>query len=187
MKLTIYGDFNCPYSYLASVRGDALAAAGIAEIEWRPVEHDADIVTPTRALSADDEAMLDREITEIRGLLGTDEHLNLQRPPLLPNSAAAIQRFASAAPSEADEVRRRLFNALWADGRDIADKGVLDALVGKHRTGGERAEQWQDEWMAFDKRLVPMLVLDDGTLSRGLGALKRLAEFARAERAATGC
>ncbi len=40
MDLTVYGDFNCPYSYLASQRVDALARSGRAEVEWRAVEHD---------------------------------------------------------------------------------------------------------------------------------------------------
>ncbi len=30
MNVIIYGDFNCPYSYLASQRADLLSRAGIA-------------------------------------------------------------------------------------------------------------------------------------------------------------
>ena len=40
MKLTVYGDFNCPYSYLASQRADQLIRGGMAQVDWRAVEHD---------------------------------------------------------------------------------------------------------------------------------------------------
>ncbi len=39
MTVTVYGDFNCPYSYLASQRADLLSRAGVA-VDWRAVEHD---------------------------------------------------------------------------------------------------------------------------------------------------
>jgi hypothetical protein len=41
----------------------------------------------------------------------------------------------------------------------------------------DTAHRWQLEWMAFEKRMVPLLVLPDGYVSRGLGALKRLADM----------
>jgi hypothetical protein len=40
MKIVIYGDFGCPYSYLASLRADALLESGVAEIDWRAVAPD---------------------------------------------------------------------------------------------------------------------------------------------------
>lgn len=40
MKLTVYGDFNCPYSNLASQRADQLIRGGMAQVDWRAVEHD---------------------------------------------------------------------------------------------------------------------------------------------------
>ena len=39
MNVIVYGDFNCPYSYLASQRADLLSRAGIV-VDWRAVEHD---------------------------------------------------------------------------------------------------------------------------------------------------
>jgi hypothetical protein len=39
MTVIIYGDFNCPYSYLASQRAGRLREAGVA-VDWRAVEHD---------------------------------------------------------------------------------------------------------------------------------------------------
>ena len=40
MKIVIYGDFGCPYSYLASLRADELLESGVAEIDWRVVAPD---------------------------------------------------------------------------------------------------------------------------------------------------
>lgn len=39
-RLTIYGDFNCPYSYLASMPVDGRTERGLAVVDWRAVEHD---------------------------------------------------------------------------------------------------------------------------------------------------
>jgi hypothetical protein len=39
-KVIVYGDFNCPYSYLASQRAEGLIRGGLARIDWRAVEHD---------------------------------------------------------------------------------------------------------------------------------------------------
>jgi hypothetical protein len=37
---------------------------------------------------------------------------------------------------------------------------------------------WRDTWYGLERPMVPMLVLPDGYVSRGLGALARLADFA---------
>ena len=39
MKLTVYGSFNCPYSFLASLRVERLCGLGVADVEWRAVVH----------------------------------------------------------------------------------------------------------------------------------------------------
>lgn len=33
MELVVYGSFNCPYSFLASLRADRLVAAGYASLD----------------------------------------------------------------------------------------------------------------------------------------------------------
>jgi 2-hydroxychromene-2-carboxylate isomerase len=58
----IYGDFNCPYSYLASQRAGLLSKAEIA-VDWRAVEHDRRMpVTGSRTDA--DRAGWDRELTQ---------------------------------------------------------------------------------------------------------------------------
>ena len=179
MNLVLYGDFNCPYSCLASVRADALCAAGRAQIEWRAVEHDPSLPVPSRPVTGDVAEMFDRELDEINGLLRPGERFPIAPPPVQPNSRLAIEAYAGAPDGDADDLRRRLFAALWFEGRDIADPAVLAELVGDAAlTPDRRSADWQAQWAAFDRRLVPMLVLPDGYVSRGLGALERLADLA---------
>lgn len=179
MNLIVYADFNCPYSCLASARVDALVDRGVATVDWRAVEHDPTIPKPSRAVSGEVAEMLDRELLEIRGLLRGEEGFPIRRPPVHPNSAAAIEAFASAPPDAAPEARRRLFAALWSDGRDIGDRAVLAELFGDvTMKPTEQAARWNDAWCVLERRVVPTLVLPDGYVSRGLGALARLAELA---------
>jgi predicted DsbA family dithiol-disulfide isomerase len=176
VRLVVFGDFNCPYSCLASARADALVAQGRAEVDWRAVEHDPAIPAPSEPVDGDLAAMLGREVTEVRGLVRPGERFPIGRPPVHPNSGTAIAAFAAVPVTEADELRTRLFAALWFDGRDIGDPAVVAELGGAPgATGSERASGWREEWLGFDRRLVPMLVLPDGHVSRGLGALARLA------------
>lgn len=179
IHLVIYGDFNCPYSCLASFRADRLVLARTAEIEWRAVEHDPSISVPSNPAEGELRAMLDREVAEVRGLLQPDEVFPIKQPTVQPNTARAVAAYATAGGNERDQLRRSLFSALWFDGLDTGDLEVL------HRLGAEPASAapplvsiWRDAWLGLDRHLVPMLVLPDGYVSRGLGALARLADLA---------
>jgi 2-hydroxychromene-2-carboxylate isomerase len=37
MKFTVFGSFNCPYSFLASPRVERLSCLGVADVDWRAV------------------------------------------------------------------------------------------------------------------------------------------------------
>ena len=52
---------------------------------------------------------------------------------------------------------------------------MIDQLVGTDRDD-HLAAQWRTAWQSLPQRLVPVMVLPDGYVSRGLGALARLAE-----------
>jgi predicted DsbA family dithiol-disulfide isomerase len=178
MTLVVYGDFNCPYSCLASARADELVGRGVAQIDWRAVEHDQAIPTPSETVEGDLAAMLDREVAEVRGLVGHGEVFPIRRPPVRSNTAGAVAAFAAAPEGEADGLRRRLFAALWFDGRDIGDQAVVSELGGNVGADtGDRVSAWQAAWSGHERRVVPMLVHPDGYVSRGLGALARLAEL----------
>jgi predicted DsbA family dithiol-disulfide isomerase len=172
VKLVVYGDFNCPYSRLASDRVNRLSAGGLAEVEWRAVQHNADMPKEGLPVEGELESELKEEIEEINTLLRTGESVVLNLPTVRPNTAQACHAYAALAPSERDAWRTRAFDALWTDGRTLgtaSERGTNDE---------SEADAWQREWMAFEKRMVPLLVLPDGYISRGLGALKRLADLA---------
>jgi hypothetical protein len=72
-------------------------------------------------------------------------------------------------------VRRRWFDWAWSDGAE-PDATAEDP---------DTAARWQREWDATEKKMVPMLILPDGYISRGLGALKRLADMIDDDRSAS--
>lgn len=178
-RLTIYGDFNCPFSALASARADALLAVGYV-IDWRAIQHDKVIPAVGETVGGDIAAALAAEVATIRDLSEPDLRLDLVVPPVRSNTAASSAAFA-AALDDADPLRRRLFAAVWVEGRNIGDPAELDRIGAVGRDDAIAA-RWQREFEALPQPITPTLVLPDGYISRGLGALARLADLAAAVR-----
>jgi hypothetical protein len=174
--LTIYGDFNCPYSALASVRADVLLSAGGYVIDWRAVQHDVTIPPAGEPVEGDTAVELESELSKILELSELDGPVRLALPPVRPNTAAASATFA-ASGHDAHRVRRGLFTALWAEGRNIGDPGELDRL-GTGAADVPLANRWQNEFDALAQPVTPTLVLPDRSVSPGLDALSRLADLA---------
>lgn len=182
MELVLYGSFNCPYSYLASLRADRLVELGRAsDVDWRAVVHAPDVPAGGTPVSGELADMFDRELEEIRELLLPEEPFPAGRPGVQPNTTAAVAGYASAEGDEADRLRQALFAAFWAQGQDIGDGAVLERLGCPAEPPGERMRGWEAEWKGTDRPVVPMMLLADGKVSRGLGALARLADMFRGE------
>jgi 2-hydroxychromene-2-carboxylate isomerase len=177
-QLTIYGDFNCPFSALASVRVDLLRATGSYEIDWRAVQHDTTIPATGEPVAGDALAELTDEVARIVALSAHDVRLRLAVPPVRSNTAAASSAFA-ACDGDAHALRRRLFAAVWAEGRNLGEPGELFDLGAVGRDD-DTARRWQEEFEALPRPTTPTVVLPDGYISRGLGALARLAGFVAA-------
>lgn len=182
MDLRIYGDFNCPFSRLASRRAARLEEQGAATVDWRAVEHDPAIPQEGQPVVGDLAAEIGRELDQIRSLLRPGEALELRLPPLRPNTAAATAAYAAVPPERRPAAREALFAALWAEGRDIGDDAVLAGLGLTRRDPGG-AVTWRDEWLGLERPIVPVMVLPGGRVSRGLGALDRLADLLAATEA----
>ena len=128
MNVIVYGDFNCPYSYLASQRADLLTRAGVA-VDWRAVEHDRGLpVTGSRSDS--DRAAWDRELAEVALLALPREHVPAGPPALISNTGAAVAAYAEAvSDGAADELRRRLFRAIWVQGLHLSSAYEVRRLI----------------------------------------------------------
>jgi len=174
-RLTIYGDFNCPFSALASARADVLLRAGAHEIDWRAIQHDTAIPATGEPVTGDTQSSLAGEVATILELSERDVHLHLTVPPVRSNTALSCAAFA-AAVDEPDRLRERFFAAVWTEGRNLGDPGELEQLgaVSRNATG---ARIWQHEFEALPRPITPTVILPDGYVSRGLGALVRLAEL----------
>jgi len=175
MHLVIYGDFNCPYSYLASTRAEALRDR--TAVEWRAVEHDPSIPRPSRRVIGQVASMFEREIDDIRSLLRPAEQLPITVPHVQSNTATAIEAFGATPVRARAELRRRMFAAYWSDAADIGDPTFLSHLA-RHRDARASTETrlWRLAWTSFARPMVPMLVLPSGDVLPGVHALEWLAD-----------
>jgi 2-hydroxychromene-2-carboxylate isomerase len=174
----VFGDFNCPYSYLASTRADVLIENGLVELEWRAVEHDATIPRRGRRVEGETAKMLEREFDDVVTRLGSHEHLDLHTPAVIPNAALATLAFAGCDARDADGLRRRLFTALWRDGRNIGDVVELERLLRRpFRSNASVAAYWRSSWRGLDRPMVPMMMLPTGWVLRGIDVLEYLSQI----------
>lgn len=181
--VVIFGDFNCPFSAVASARAAHLQRRGVAQVHWHAVEHDPTIASGGEPVFGEVAQGLRGELETIRELLDADEPDLLRAPSRRVNTARAVDAYAAAGIGSgpgAQRLRERLFIAYWHDDRDISDPGVLQELGA---TGANKAlaGRWRDDWQFLDQSIVPTMVLPDGYVSRGLGALARLLDACRGQ------
>lgn len=139
MTVIVYGDFNCPDSYLASRRVDVLVKAG-RDVEWRAVQHAPGLPVTGRRLDAAGQAELDAEVRAARQWLSPDEELPVGTLSLLPRTEAAVSAYAEAVGAGVgDEVRRLLFDAYWLRSLDIGSPEVLRTLLAEAMRSGHSA------------------------------------------------
>lgn len=177
VELIVYGDFNCPFSALASARVRRLERLGTVQVDWRAVEHAPDIPPEGIEVTGELASELRRELEQIRGLLGAGEPDRLRLPTRQPNTRLATTAYAATPAPDRPAMRDRLFAAHWIEGADLTDHTTL-AQLGATITDTATADQWRAEWTALTEPIVPVMVLPDGYVSRGLGALTRLTKLA---------
>jgi hypothetical protein len=179
--LLVYGDFTCPYSYLASQRADALSTAGLAEVQWRAVEHDRAVPPAGRLAPVPGTCQL--PLRDLAPLARPDERVPDRAPPVTSNTHAAVYLYSWTAPEVRPLLRRRLFEAIWTLHLPVSSVEDLLGLLGGQSlapapwgsTEG-RLNRWRREWQALPGRYLPAVVRPtDGVVVTGPDALAYLA------------
>jgi hypothetical protein len=196
--ILLYGDFTCPWSYLAHRRLELLGEP----FELRAVEHDPWRARPSR--TRDDEfSCLREELDQLSWFLLPGEELPLTLRGFVPHTRAAVSGYAeSFGAGVADVAAPLLFDAFWRHGLDLSDPAVVRTLLadalesgtspsdplrrwghGVDVTGGPMTtlawrlvRAWRREWVAFEKEVVPLLVLADGRVRYGVDAVEHLGQ-----------
>lgn len=145
LVITAWGDFTCPWSYLAWRRTELLAEDGVS-IDWRTVEHDPwhhltplDVTDRYRALHA--------ELPQVLAHLLPGEPLPHTLAGHVPFTGAATSAYAEAYAAEvARPVRRTLFESFWEHGIDLGDAKVLRTLLADELLAGSSTSEPVWRW-----------------------------------------
>jgi len=118
-----------PYCYLASQRADVLMRRGRMDADWRAVEHDPGLPIAGRRIEADRPAW-EAELAELAGLARPGEDVPAAPPPVISNTTAAVAAYPEAVSDGVQhELRRRLFRAVWVEGRHVISAHEVRDLV----------------------------------------------------------
>jgi hypothetical protein len=183
--LVVYGDFNCPWSYLVSRRAALLSTNGL-QIDWRAVEHAPLQDATTEDTSTRFEDLRD-ELEEVEAFLLPGEPLPFALAGFLPHTRDAVAAYAEAYAAGASVVvRTLLFEALWLHSLDLADPSVVHTLVvdairtqppsghplahweydvgatalSSHTTAARLSATWAEEWRAIGHGTVPVILIN---------------------------
>ncbi|GGB43852.1 hypothetical protein GCM10011492_38610 [Flexivirga endophytica] len=197
--ITLYGDFNCPWSYLAFRRAQTLAASGV-EVEWRAVEHLP--LLPHGRPSAPSAAFRDELELVLQRLLPAEE-LPHEPPRIVSRTAPAVAAYAEGCAADvAGPVARVLFESYWQHGIDVGDLYTLRTLLTDELRGSASPSRsvrewgapvamtgapmsadayrlvvdWSDQWRETGEQIVPVLQPSDGPLFRGIDAVDWLGD-----------
>lgn len=141
--LEFFYDFSCPYAYLASTRIERLAKAGGAELVYKPFllggVFNALGVTPMQMPEPKS------KLNQLDMKRWADHWgVPLVMPEGHPNRTVLALR-AALASKDLPKATRALFDAYWAEGRDLSDPPVVvDALNRAGLDGATLVERAED-------------------------------------------
>lgn len=196
--IAVYGDFNCPWSYLAFRRAQVLATGGV-EVDWRAVEHLPELPRGSAAGAPD---ALREEMEKALSNLLPEGELPHELPDFLPRTAPAVAAYAEGhVAGVAAPVARVLFESFWMRGIDVGNVHVLRTLLTKELldssspslairewgapvavTGAPMSTaachlvtDWTDRWQEIGEGVVPVVLPSGEEPIRGVAAVEWLA------------
>jgi len=123
----LYGDYACPHSYLANARLELLASEASLTIVWRPLTaFDPELPGDWTGLSQDPAEL--KTCVEALSRDAAQLGLPFRLPGSPPSTHQALQasEFArDCGPREFHRFHTAVFRAVFSDGFDIGDPGVL--------------------------------------------------------------
>lgn len=126
LDVFVYGDYACPWTYIADARLEMLTARRALRVHWRPLPPPGGRLLPGPAarLPASEREELQRAAAE----LGLPLSLRAEAPDTREaHQAAEFARDLGTALFR--RLRRLLFRACLAEGRDVGDRETLIELA----------------------------------------------------------
>lgn len=134
--LEFFYDFSCPYAYLASTRIERLAKAGGAELVYKPFllggVFQALGVAPMQSMPEPKAKLNLLDMQRWADHWGAP----FTMPPGHPNRTVLALR-AALASKDLPRATRALFDAYWAEGRDLSDPSVVADALNRAGLDGE--------------------------------------------------
>jgi len=164
-RFTVYADFNCPFCYALNERLHAMNLEH--RVEFRTIQHAPSITSSQVSFEVLSE--LTTEVAELRRRVPSIE---INVPLFRPSSAAAsalVNVVGKNDPSQARQLRLRIFRALWIHGQDISKSEVLAGLLDEldikqpeEMPADNELDAWQTQWdsnQEFDRN-IPIVISD---------------------------
>lgn len=154
MRIEVWYDYICPWCYLALDRARYLEEVHGAEVVWHPFELHPDWPATGMDAPRDERAGVLKALVERSDLRYSGRHT-------VTNSLAALA-LATALADDMwwPDLHRRLFEAYWADNRNLGDRSTLMELVAEFGVASAEAvkaiERGEPEVLASKQRALDL-------------------------------
>jgi len=149
LKVTVFSDYICPFCYVGDARLDRLRADYDLKVNWCFLE-----IHPETSPEGEPVASLDypsetwQRMMITLGKMAEEENLPLLDHDFTTNSRSALLLAEAAKYIDRDvfyRLHKRLFEAFFAEGKNIGDRDCLRSLALDAGLSKEQAETaWQD-------------------------------------------
>jgi predicted DsbA family dithiol-disulfide isomerase len=153
IPLRIYSDFLCPYCFLAEKQLDRLRNDYELHITWIGFELHPEIPAAGMKAGMIGASSLSN-LWERVAKTAAEYEIDIRPPSIMPNTHLALEAAwelgQNSPPPVAETFRRRVFDALFLEDRDIGSQSVLLELANGAGADVNRLRQVLDERTHFD-------------------------------------